>query len=248
MDVAQGALAADEEIDGVRWLEDGVAEGAFDPLGTRRRARDMVAGEVEGAEARYLAGIDLRRHGANLQRSYGLFLIRQQRTDEGLATMAAAAARDPDNGSLAKDLGGRLRDLGMPAEALPYLQRAVTLEPDDPGIRYNLGLVLMDLGQLAEADAALTEALRRGGEPVAVCADRGVVRARLGRWEGAEQDLQIAAGVADGCGAVANLGLVYERTDRPDLATATYARCPDDLTCRQRSERLAASPVDEVPP
>jgi len=197
------------------------------------------AGDVEGAEERYLAGIDLERFGPETESAYGLFLIRHGRPDEGLEAMRRAAARDPDDPDLAKDLGGALRDGGRPDEAVAILVAAAERDPGDAGIAYNLGLALADLGQLDPADVALSRALDLGADPGTVHLERGVIRARQGRWEAAEGDLVAALEALPGhCAPVANLGLLYEKTDRPTEAAELYARCPEDPACSRRLERL----------
>ena len=200
------------------------------------------AGEVPGAEERYRAGLGLVRFGPEMESAYGLFLIRNDRDDEGLEAMRRAVERDPGDPDLRKDLGGALRDGGRPEEAFQVLAAAAELSPGDPGIAYNLGLALADLGQLDAADGALTRALELGADPGSVLLERGVVRARGGLWERAEADLVAAMDALPGhCAAVANLGLLYEKTERRSRAEELYGRCPDDPVCARRLERLRTS-------
>ena len=197
------------------------------------------ADDLEGAQRRYQDGIDLERGGAALQRSYGLFLLRGARPEAGLAALQTAAARAPQDASVAKDLGGALRDAGRPLDALPELQRAATLNPSEPGIQYNLGLVLADLGRLEEAQQALTTALEAGMDDGEIWLQRGVVRARMSSWDGALHDLSQAAQRLPGdCRVAANLGLVQERLSSPQQALETYLPCAQDPVIAPRLERL----------
>jgi len=230
-----------------------VAVGALavclDPLGLRDyRIASILhhealvlerAGDPQGAVRRYRDGLDLERGAPPLQRSYGLFLIREGRLEEGLDALRAAAQRAPQDASVAKDLGGALRDAGRPHEALIALQNATELNPTDAGTQYNLGLVLADLGQQEEAGFAFTAAVDAGMNDGEVWLQRGVSRARRSQWDGALHDLQEAARrLPDDCRVAANLGLVYERTASPQRALETYLPCARDPAVAPRIERL----------
>jgi tetratricopeptide (TPR) repeat protein len=199
------------------------------------------AGDVAGAEAHYRGAVELARFGPELESALGLFLLRQGRAEEGFAAMARAADRDPDDADLRKDLGGSLRDGGRALDAVPVLVEAAALDPNDAGTAYNLGLALADVGDLAGADVALTRSLALGGEPGSILLERGVVRARQGRWDEAEPDLRAAVDeIPDHCSPVANLGLLLEKTGRGAEAAELYGRCPDDPVCARRLERILA--------
>lgn len=201
------------------------------------------AGDSRGAEERYAAGVDLARFGPEMESALGLFLIRHDRAEDGLQVMRRAVERDPGDPDLRKDLGGALRDGGRPDEAVQVLAAAAELAPDDPGIAYNLGLSLADLGQLDAADGALSRALDLGADPGTVRLERGVIRARGGLWAPAEADLVAALEALPGhCAPVANLGLLYEKTERAEQAAELYASCPDDPVCSRRLERLRTAP------
>lgn len=187
------------------------------------------AGDLPGAEERYLAGVELQRGGPRLQGSYGLFLSRHGRQQEALTALAEAVRREPGRAALHKNLGATLRDAGRPGEALPHLRRAAELDTEDAGVRYDLGLALLDLGQIDEAERAFSEALQGGASGGDLYLMRGLARARQGRWAEAEADLQLAAGELPGdCRVHSNLGLLYENIERWDDAVAAYAACPQD--------------------
>jgi Flp pilus assembly protein TadD len=52
-----------------------------------------------------------------------------------------------------------LVELGKPAEALAWMQRAADGAPRNPRVRYNLGLLRQSLGRDVEAEAALRAAV-----------------------------------------------------------------------------------------
>ncbi len=184
------------------------------------------AGAVEAAAQRYRTGIDLPRGGASLQRSYGLFLVRQGRAEEGLRQMTEATGRAPDDASLHKDLGATLRETGRPLDARESLLRAKALDPGDGGIRYDLGLVWMDLGRPEEAQREFTAALAEGADWGDVWLMRGVARAQLQRYDEAEADLREALIRMPGdCRVRSNLGLLYQRTGREDEAREVRDGC-----------------------
>lgn len=184
------------------------------------------AGDLAGAEERYLAGTGLARQGASLQRSYGLFLVRHGRVDEGLEQMGEAVERAPDDASLHKDLGAALRHAGRRQDALESLERARELDPEDGGIHYNQGLVWMDLGRPEEAQKAFTSALEHGADEGDVWLMRGVARAQLQHYEEAEADLREAlTRMPEDCRVRANLGLLYRRTGREAEAREVQDGC-----------------------
>lgn len=202
------------------------------------------AGDVEGAEERYLAGIDLPRGGPRLQGSYALFLRRNGRPDEALSLLTGAVEREPGRAGLQKDLGAMLHDAGRSREALGPLEQAVALEPWNGGAQYNLGLVWLELDDPAAAARSFDAAEQLGVATGDLYHMRGLALARMGQLDRAELDLLTADELLpENCQVHANLGLLYEKTSRPDEARGAYARCPDDPRARRARCRMARDEV-----
>lgn len=83
-------------------------------------------------------------------------------------------------------LGVIALQVGQPANALPYFDRAIGLQPRVPEYHNNRGNALRRLGQLSEAEAAFREALRLRGRFPDALHNLGTLLLTLGRFAEAE--------------------------------------------------------------
>jgi Tfp pilus assembly protein PilF len=143
----------------------------------------------------------------------GLALAGQRRLDEGLAELAAAAARDPELVEAHFNRGRLLLAHGRAADALPLLERAVALRPTFAAGWLRMGEAKEALGRRAEAIGDYRRAL--AVEPSTT--DAYVALARALRAQG------------DGTGARAALALGEKYARRPEgLAAAAETARGDD--------------------
>ena len=66
----------------------------------------------------------------------------------------------PDQAEVLYDVGSLLWEMGKPAEAFPYLERAARVCPTDAGILVQLALALAERREFAAAKDRLTAAKR----------------------------------------------------------------------------------------
>ena len=83
------------------------------------------------------------------------------RLEEAIAECEIAIRLDPDFGNPYNDIGVYLLDLGRPAEAVPWLEKAITAKRyccyQFP--HFNLGRVLLEQGKIEEAKRSFEQAL-----------------------------------------------------------------------------------------
>ncbi|WP_293765689.1 tetratricopeptide repeat protein [uncultured Aquitalea sp.] len=121
-----------------------------------------AAGDDEGAQAAWRAGLSLAPQAHWLRFNLGKLLYRQGRlaeAREALQTCLAAQAEDVDTLQL---LGQLERELGHAAQAELLLQGALRLQPRHPGALNNLGLLRMAQRRWAEAEDLLRAAQEAG--------------------------------------------------------------------------------------
>lgn len=142
----------------------------------------------------------------------GLTLAGQRRLDDGLAELAAAAARDPDLVEAHFNRGRLLLANGRTAEALPALERAVALRPNFAAGWLRVGEAKEALGRRTEAIADYRRAL--AVEPSTT--DAYIALARALREHG------------DAAGARAALALGEKYARRPQTVAEAAAAASGD--------------------
>src|SRR3990172_8528137 len=119
-----------------------------------------VLGDYERAVAVFRASIDAHPT-AEAHTFLGWSLSYLGRIEEAIAQCKIAIGLDPEFGNPYNDIGVYLIDLGRPAEAIPWLQKAIASR------RYccyqyphaNLGRVLLEQGNVEEAKSSFERAL-----------------------------------------------------------------------------------------
>lgn len=81
--------------------------------------------------------------------------------ERGLEWFARAHILQPDQPDVAREAALAAMDVGRPAEAIPFCERAIEAKPDDPGLRANLALALLFSGKPSEAREVAGDALER---------------------------------------------------------------------------------------
>jgi tetratricopeptide (TPR) repeat protein len=99
-------------------------------------------------------------HAESLHR-LGLVLRDQQRLDEALAALVAAARCNQHDPAVLNDLGMLLTAMGRSSEALTVYNAALTVAGNEPAILSNRGNALAQLGRLQDALADQERALAR---------------------------------------------------------------------------------------
>ena len=160
----------------------------------------------------------------------GLALRRLDRLTEAEAELRRATDIDPGHADALFNLGAVLDQREADVEAVAYLRKAATLQPDSADFRYRLAKVLMRIGESDEGRAELARfqelrerdqlqsrvsVLMREAEKSVRASDPGVARDLY------QQVIRQDPGNAE---AHANLGVVYERLGRGDLAEAMFRK------------------------
>ncbi|MEM6935490.1 MAG: tetratricopeptide repeat protein [Pseudomonadota bacterium] len=140
-------------------FDDAVAEtraslraGLWQPLNAIRLAEfESALGDSNAAEKAYLHALKLSPKLALIHHAFGLFLVRQGRQQEALASLEKAVVLAPDNARMIYVLGVALNSLGQPQEALKLLRDAFERFPGERDIGWALTTILRDTGELAAA-------------------------------------------------------------------------------------------------
>jgi len=78
-------------------------------------------------------------------------------TDADVVRLRQLTELTPDDASAWNDLGGALRGLGRPEEAIAALEKAVALQPGNPFYRLELGMAYGESGRYADAEKCHSE-------------------------------------------------------------------------------------------
>ena len=122
------------------------------------------AGDLGAAEARCREALGRYPGDINMQALLGALLVKMDRRDEAEATLRAVVAAAPSFAKPAEDLGFLLLQVGRPADALPFLERATRLDPALERAWFTLGKALALLGRGTEADVAFEKCFERSPE------------------------------------------------------------------------------------
>jgi protein O-mannosyl-transferase len=122
------------------------------------------------------------------------------------------------------NLGGFLKEIGKPADALPHYQEAVRLKPDYADAHNNMGTVLAALGKPEQAIESYNEALRLDPELAAGHQNLGIAMENLGRLDEARAHLSEAIRLKpDFANAHNGLASLFFRQGKIDEAIAEYS-------------------------
>ena len=94
--------------------------------------------------------------------------------DDAIASYLIARDIDPENASVANNIGITLLEAGLVDDALLALERALTLSPDDPIVHSNLGAAYLKTGSIKEALEHLNTALELDADQPEAWSNYGV--------------------------------------------------------------------------
>lgn len=133
----------------------------------------------------------------------GLLLQRLEQFEEAKVKYENVIKREPDNAVALNNIAYLLTDeLGKPAEAVPYAERANRLEPGNPEILDTLGWALAKTNRTGEAAGMLLRAIQVDANSVAALYHLGVVHLNKGELEDARYRLETAKMIAERIQAV----------------------------------------------
>ncbi len=138
---------------------------------------------------------------------------------------------------------------GRYAEALALAEQALALDPADRNAANNKGLALFHLGQYAEAEAIFADLVARTPQELLYWNNLAGALREQGKLQEAEQILldQVLARDPHFPAAHLNLGIVYLRADRPDLAAQHLREAARLLPPGQAEEAVALLAQTEEP-
>lgn len=130
---------------------------------------------------------------------------------------------------------------GRYAEGLALAERALALDPTDLNAANNKGLALFHLGRYAEAQAVFADLVKRAPQQLLYWNNLAGALREQGDLQGAERLLleRVLARDPSFPPAHLNLGVVYLRADRPDLAARHLSEAARLLPPRQAAEAEA---------
>lgn len=211
----------------------------------RRAALLHLDGDLEAAEAEYLAVLDDEPGQPAALNNLGLLRSQRGDADGALAAYDAIGADAGLSPTTLLNKANAYLALSQPARAVPLLQRAVTLDPDSPAW-VALGQASLIAGDLASAEAAFRQAHERLPLRVDVLRSYASCLAARGDLRTAAALLSAAVGVDEqDASSWRQLGTVL--LSLRDLGSAAHATCtavtlePDDVpTLRQYAVVLVA--------
>jgi len=163
----------------------------------------------------------------------GMALAAEGRTEDAVAAIERALAREPQLTAARVNLGTLYQELGRPEQALACYRQALEREPDAATTWSNLGNTLQSLGRPAEAEQCHRRAVRLAPRLAVVHANLGTAYWQQGRVVEAEASLRRARVLAPAdAGIIAMLGTVLRDRGRGEEAEDCYrealARDPAD--------------------
>jgi len=153
----------------------------------------------------------------------GLAAHRQGDLDRAMAAYRQILALAPDHGPALNLLGTAVLQLGRPAEAVPYLERAARRQRDDPQLLANLAQAYLACGRHGDAVDTFRKASRLAPRDVHFQLGTAAALAMQGKLAEAETMLQRLAVRFPKTPAVwLNLGNALRDLKRPHDAIAAY--------------------------
>ena len=119
-------------------------------------------------------------------------------------------------------LGVIARQLGRPALAIEYIDKAIEIEPRAAAYHTSRGNVLKDVGGTSDAEACYRQALRLQSDSPDALANLGGLLVELGRFPEAEPLCRRALQIRPDYIAYTNLGLALAGLDRGEEAVACH--------------------------
>lgn len=197
------------------------------------------AGRLAQAERAYRQVLEEAPEDADTLHMLGILAHQRHASDEAIALIRQAIARNPCVPAYHNNLGNALKEQGLLEQAEAAYRRALELRPDHAEAYYNLGIALHDRGAFAEAAASLHRALAsRADHPQTHYALGNALREQ-GRIDEAlsayRRTLLLAPRHAE---AILNTGNILKGLGRSQEAASAYRQalaCKPDLVEAHRN-------------
>ena len=143
-------------------------------------------GRLEEAEAAQRRAIALKDDSPWFHEALAAVLVRMERTGQAMAALERAIERGPEIARLRHRLGNLLLKAGRLEEAEAAQRQAISLDDGPHWFHEGLATVLERMHRTEEAIEALGRAIERAPDVARLCHRKGVLLARLGRFDEAE--------------------------------------------------------------
>jgi len=121
--------------------------------------RHHAGGDLARADALYRQVLAAAPGQPDTLHLWGILALQQQRFQDAVDRIAAAAAAQPGNADAHSNLGVALRALGREGDAAEAFGRALAANPRHPNASYNLAIARRNLGDLAGAVESMRAAV-----------------------------------------------------------------------------------------
>jgi tetratricopeptide (TPR) repeat protein len=122
-------------------------------------------GDAAAAEKAYQSALEIDSQAAMAANNLAYLWVSSNRNLDQALNLAQSAQRSfPDDPRIADTLGWVYVKKGLPALAVPHLERAVRLMASDPAVHYHLGVAYQQSGHAEKAKQALQKALALKGD------------------------------------------------------------------------------------
>lgn len=180
-------------------------------------------GRLGEAESCYRRALESDGDFLLASQGLALLLLQRRRVTEGIALLAQALERYPEDTELTCNLAAALASTGRLEEAVAAYRRALTLSPDDTATLSNLGYILNAQQRNAEAIECLQRAVTLAPDSVEANINLGIALKDASRLDEAmaiaEKIVSDHRNLAEGYNFLA---LVLERLGRQDEAIAAF--------------------------
>ena len=186
-----------------------------DALDESERFASLAGEDSQSFELHYLRGLVLRRLG---------------RREAARQELQTALEIRPGHADALLNMGAVLDEMGMPEQALRWLDKAANLDGRNPDVRYRKAKVLARLGRSEEADRELAafSAIRQEAQremQVNLLVDQAKTSLQAGDAAKAKDLLQQALRLdPEHAHALGNLGMAYESLGAGSLARAMFEK------------------------
>lgn len=154
----------------------------FEAARCAEEARGLIArGDIEGAEEKLLAALELDPKSAVSHHDLGLIYWERGDREEGLRLLEEAVSLDGSSAAPHLNLGIAYMSLGRHRDAIEEFKTGVSLNPDDLAARYKYAKALETAGNLQAALDQYYECLTRNPGMRIAQYDAAVILARTGR-------------------------------------------------------------------
>jgi len=187
-----------------------------------RNSSKQSLGEAEEVLRKALA---LKKRNGDANRLLGTVLRKRFEPKAALEFHVRAVELDPDSASAYFELGITQNALGQNEEAEASLKEALELDPKDSVTWYAYGEVLRITKQCSRSIPAYKRALEIDKKHPKAANKLGVCLFTVGQYKQAELILIVAVQTnSDDAYPYFNLGMVYEKLDRPNAAIKSLSR------------------------